>query len=344
MRLLVREQDVEPDRGTPASCAPRLAASISPGAAAGDHREAGLAERPGDLPGARVLGDRRRRAGGAEDADRGADVGQRLEPVAQLAVDQPQALGVRARRERRRGCSAQMISSPSGWRRRGWLMRVRFASGRPTTFVSPHGSIRKTTAALRRARRRRLRARPRRPARHRAARRSTTRAPRASGARSRGRGPAAAETVAQGDRDRQPGARQRGDRGQRRLRAPRARAGPRRARQPARRARSRRAPRRSPSRSPRAFGADRNDSVQAQIKEIVCAETRQQREELMRTLTAEDGSQSAARDPDPARARRCSRPRSATARRSSACASRTRRRRGRCRGRSASCARRSRAT
>ena len=39
-----------------------------------------------------------------------------------------------------------------------------------------------------------------------------------------------------------------------------------------------------------AFGADRNDSVQAQIKEIVCAETRQQREELMRTLTAEDGS------------------------------------------------------
>ena len=39
-----------------------------------------------------------------------------------------------------------------------------------------------------------------------------------------------------------------------------------------------------------AFGADRNDSVQAQIKEIVCAETRQQREELVRTLTAEDGS------------------------------------------------------
>ena len=39
-----------------------------------------------------------------------------------------------------------------------------------------------------------------------------------------------------------------------------------------------------------AFGAERNDSVQAQIKEIVTAETRQQREELLSTLTAEDGS------------------------------------------------------
>jgi phosphotransferase system IIB component len=38
------------------------------------------------------------------------------------------------------------------------------------------------------------------------------------------------------------------------------------------------------------FGADRNDSVQAQIKEIVGAETRQQREALIRMLTAEDGS------------------------------------------------------
>ena len=39
-----------------------------------------------------------------------------------------------------------------------------------------------------------------------------------------------------------------------------------------------------------AFGAERNDSVQAQIKEIVTAESRQHREELIRTLTAEDGS------------------------------------------------------
>jgi hypothetical protein len=39
-----------------------------------------------------------------------------------------------------------------------------------------------------------------------------------------------------------------------------------------------------------AFGAERNDSVQAQIREIVGAETRQHREELLRTLTAEDGS------------------------------------------------------
>jgi hypothetical protein len=39
-----------------------------------------------------------------------------------------------------------------------------------------------------------------------------------------------------------------------------------------------------------AFGAERNDSVQAQIKEIVTAEARQHREELLRTLTAEDGS------------------------------------------------------
>ena len=39
-----------------------------------------------------------------------------------------------------------------------------------------------------------------------------------------------------------------------------------------------------------AFGAERNDSVQAQIKEIVAAETRQHREELLQTLTAEDPS------------------------------------------------------
>ncbi len=38
------------------------------------------------------------------------------------------------------------------------------------------------------------------------------------------------------------------------------------------------------------FGAERNDSVQAQIKEIVTAETRQHREQLLQTLTAEDGS------------------------------------------------------
>jgi hypothetical protein len=39
-----------------------------------------------------------------------------------------------------------------------------------------------------------------------------------------------------------------------------------------------------------AFGAERNDSVQAQIKEIVTLETRQHRDELLRRLTAEDGS------------------------------------------------------
>jgi hypothetical protein len=38
------------------------------------------------------------------------------------------------------------------------------------------------------------------------------------------------------------------------------------------------------------FGSDRSDSVQAQIKEIVAAEARQQREALLQTLTAEDGS------------------------------------------------------
>ena len=38
------------------------------------------------------------------------------------------------------------------------------------------------------------------------------------------------------------------------------------------------------------FGAERNDSVQAQIKEIVTAESRQQRDELLRRLTVEDPS------------------------------------------------------
>jgi hypothetical protein len=39
-----------------------------------------------------------------------------------------------------------------------------------------------------------------------------------------------------------------------------------------------------------AFGADRSDSVQVQIKEIVTSETRQHREELITRLTSEDGS------------------------------------------------------
>jgi hypothetical protein len=39
-----------------------------------------------------------------------------------------------------------------------------------------------------------------------------------------------------------------------------------------------------------AFGAERNDSVQAQIKEIVSTSSRQQREELLRALTAEDAT------------------------------------------------------
>jgi hypothetical protein len=38
------------------------------------------------------------------------------------------------------------------------------------------------------------------------------------------------------------------------------------------------------------FGEGRTDSVQAQIKEIVTAEARQNREQLLQTLTAEDGS------------------------------------------------------
>jgi hypothetical protein len=38
------------------------------------------------------------------------------------------------------------------------------------------------------------------------------------------------------------------------------------------------------------FGAERNDSVQAQIREIVTAESRAHRDLLLRTLTAEDGS------------------------------------------------------
>src|SRR4051794_14814208 len=38
------------------------------------------------------------------------------------------------------------------------------------------------------------------------------------------------------------------------------------------------------------FGAERNDSVQAQIKDIVTAEAQQNREQLLQTLTAEDPS------------------------------------------------------
>ncbi len=38
------------------------------------------------------------------------------------------------------------------------------------------------------------------------------------------------------------------------------------------------------------FGSERNDSVQAQIKEIVATEAREHRDALLKTLTAEDGS------------------------------------------------------
>ena len=115
MRLLVRQQDVEPDRGAPASRAPRLAASISPGPPPViTANPASPIARP--ISRARAYAGRRRRAGRAEDADRGADAGRATRsPGAQLALDQLQALWVGARGGDRALLGADDLLAESGW-------------------------------------------------------------------------------------------------------------------------------------------------------------------------------------------------------------------------------------
>ena len=126
-------------------------------------------------------------------------------------------------------------------------------------------------------------------------------------------GQAAGRDGARGDRDRRPGARARGHGGQGRLRAAEFEAGPRRA-GPRLGGTLEEGAEELAERIAATFGAERDGSVQAQIKEIVTAEARQQREQLL----AHAHRARTARNPLVAiqvadRARRCSRPRSATA-------------------------------
>src|SRR4051794_16033113 len=116
--LLERQQDVEPDRKHPGVARASVGGLHDPRAAAGDHGEPGLTERAGDLPGAGVLGVVGPGAGRAEDADRGSDAGERLEAAAQLALDQAQALGVRARRHHVALLGTDDLLAKAG--RRGW--------------------------------------------------------------------------------------------------------------------------------------------------------------------------------------------------------------------------------
>ena len=330
---------LSPTEVAPASWAPRLAASISPGPPPVITANPASPIARADLARAGVERVARGRAGRAEDADRGPEVGERLEALAQLLLDQREALLVGAGRGHGGLLGADDLLAEGGGRDGSWSAHctVSFASGGPTTFESPHGSIRKTTAAPRRERRRRHRAGARRPARDRA--RSTVddaRAARLVRERQPTAG-AAPETVRKAIEIGSPGARQRGDRGQRRLRAPRARAGPRRARPQARRHPRARAPRRSPSGSPPPSAPSATTRSRRRSRRSSAPRRRQHREELLRTLTAEDGSNPLVAMQAADRQARCSRPRSATGPRSSGCASRTRRRRGRCSGRSPSC-------
>ena len=90
----MRELDVEPDRGDAGHARAAVGGLHDPRAAAGDDREARLAEHPGGLARALVLGVAGARAGGAEDRDGLADVRERGEPGAQLLVDPPDPVGV----------------------------------------------------------------------------------------------------------------------------------------------------------------------------------------------------------------------------------------------------------
>ena len=167
-------------------------------------------------------------------------------------------------------------------------VRVRFASGPATTFVSPHGSIRETTATARR-RSPRHRPRARRPARDRAL---TVNDERAATRRARARGgrPARAADGSRRDRDRRPRARPRGHRGRGRLRAGRVRApgGGSCASGSARR--SRPATSSSPSGSRRASTASATARFRRRSRSSSRARSIEQRDALLKLFSAEEGA------------------------------------------------------
>jgi len=96
--LLLRQQDVEPDRGRAGVASAAIGGLHDSRPAAGDHRDPRLAQHPADLAGVLVRAVARRRPRRTEDADRGPDLPEGLEPGSQLLVDQNEPLGVRAGR------------------------------------------------------------------------------------------------------------------------------------------------------------------------------------------------------------------------------------------------------
>ena len=263
---------LSPTESTPASWAPRLAASIVPGPPPVITAKPGLAERAARPRGRARTRARRAACGRSRRCrPRGPMPAERLEAraAARASIRRRRSASVRVERTSR--CSAQMISSPRRGGRIGGRAAhcsVRFASGAATTFASSHGSIRKTTAAPRRSRRRH-RPGARRPARDRAAdgrRRSAPRASCASAAEGRPAPPRRSRKAIEiGTRVLES----EGTAVERRLRAARARAGPRRARRASSAETLEEGAEALAEQIATSFGADRSDSVQAQIKEIV---------------------------------------------------------------------------
>ena len=118
LELLVRQLDVEPDRRHARVARAAVAGLHDPRAAAGDDREAGAAERGGRLARLRVHRVVARRARGAEDRDRLADVREALEAGPQLLVDPPQPRRVVELGDDRRGVGLEQLLVGRGRRPR----------------------------------------------------------------------------------------------------------------------------------------------------------------------------------------------------------------------------------
>jgi len=113
-RLLVREDDVEADGGRADVLRTAVRGLHQARAAARDHGEPRVADRPADLAGALVERVVDRRARGAEDADGVTDVGEGLEAGAQLGLDQRKALRIGARGDDRGPLGADDLLAERG--------------------------------------------------------------------------------------------------------------------------------------------------------------------------------------------------------------------------------------
>ena len=107
---LERQVYVQADRERARVARAAVGGLHDPRAAAGDDREAGLAERAGGLARELVLGVVARRACRAEDRHRGTDARERSEALGQLAAHALYARGVGLRRDDRLDlCTKQLL-------------------------------------------------------------------------------------------------------------------------------------------------------------------------------------------------------------------------------------------